>query len=80
LNHPSLRVPLLHKPTIPNLIQKYYEATEEATVTQKLVVEEEELPQPDKVDVTQEPMTQVQIPLEIMNDDEHEHEVDHQDT
>jgi hypothetical protein len=37
------------EPTVPNLNQQSDEATEEATVTQEPVAEEEELPQPDKV-------------------------------
>jgi hypothetical protein len=66
------------EPLVPNLNQQSDEATEEATVTQEPVVEEEELPQPDKVIVTQEPVTQAQIPLEISDEDEQE--VDHHDT
>jgi hypothetical protein len=42
------------------------------------LAEEEELPQPDKVTITQEPMTQAQIPLKISDEDEQE--VDHQNT
>ena len=37
---------------VPNLNQQSDEAIEEEIVTQELVVEEEELPQPDKVIVT----------------------------
>jgi hypothetical protein len=66
------------EPTIPNLNQQSDEAIEEATVTQEPMVEEEELPQPNKVIVTQEPVTQAQIPLEISDEDEQE--VDHHDT
>jgi hypothetical protein len=37
---------------------------EEAIVTQELVVEEKELPHLDKVTITQELVTQAEIPLE----------------
>jgi hypothetical protein len=66
------------EPLVPNLNQLSGEATKEATVKQEPVVEEEELPHPDKVTITQEPMTKSQIPLEIS--DENEQEVDHHDT
>jgi len=40
------------EPKVPNLNKQSDEATEEATVTQEPMVEEDELPQPDKVTVT----------------------------
>ena len=66
------------EPLVPNLNQYSDEAMEEAIVTQEPVVEEEELPQLDKFTVTQELVTQAQIPLEISDEDEQE--VDHHDT
>jgi hypothetical protein len=53
------------EPLVPNLNQQSYEAIEEEIVTQEPMVEEEELPKLDKVTVTQETVTQAQIPLEI---------------
>jgi hypothetical protein len=37
---------------VPNLNQQYDETTKEETVTQEPMVEEEELPHPDKVTIT----------------------------
>jgi hypothetical protein len=55
------------EPTITNLNQQSDEATEEATITQESLDEEDELPQLDKVIVTQESMTQALLWKSVMS-------------
>jgi hypothetical protein len=66
------------EPLVLNLNQQSDEAMKEEIVTQEPMLEEEELPKPDKVTTTQELVIQAQIPLEISDEDEQE--VDHHDT